>query len=108
MRAPFGERRSKTLPARLGSLDTRTLSIQPLDERGFENDDDDEEAESSKPKSLQMRVGKVREKNQRDWSGERWWRKDKVEEQAAAIWGGDEAERMTAARSWDLDRESMV
>ena len=40
-----------------------TVSIQPFGEEATKGDDvDDADVASSKPKSLQMRVGKVREK----------------------------------------------
>lgn len=90
------------------------MSIQPLDD----DDDDeeggggcgvgDEETPSSKPKSLQIRVGKAKEKKWRDWSGEWEWRKESMEAQAAEIWEEAEEARMVAARSWDLDTESTV
>lgn len=111
MRTPEGERRAKTLLARSGS----SVSIQALEELGFgigdEDVDEDEDGggcgggggvESSKPKTRQMRVGKVTEKNQRVWSGEWWRRKESTAEHASAIWGGETAERTAAARSWDL------
>lgn len=107
MRIPFGERSSKTLPARSESLAAKTVSIQPLGGRGFGVEDKDG-AESSKPKSLHIRVGKVREKNQRDWSGKRWCKKDEMEVHAEEICDGDEAAMMMEARSWDLDWESVV
>ena len=44
----------------------------------------------------------MREKNQRDWSGECLCRNDSTEEQAAAISGGVEAAAIVAARSADF------
>lgn len=108
----LGARRAKSLLARSTSLDARTVSIQPLDEEDGEEgeacwccDDGggDDEAASSKPKSLQMRVGKVREKKWRVWSGERECRKDSMEAQVEEIWCGAEEARMVQASSWDLE-----
>lgn len=102
-RTPEGERREKMALAESGSLDERTVSIQPLDGQGLEED----EVASGTPKnSLQMRVGKAREKKWRDWSGECESRKDSMEAQVEEIWDGEEAERMASARSLDLDWES--
>lgn len=42
------------------------------------------------------------EKNQRVWSGVCLWRKDSIDEQAAAICGGVEAARTVVARSVDF------
>lgn len=58
-RTPEGEMREKTALAEFPSLEEMTVSIQPLDRRGLEED----EVASGTPKnSLQMRVGKAREK----------------------------------------------
>lgn len=89
------------------------MSIQPLDEGGVvvaeEVDGEDVGGvASSKPKSLQMRVGKVTEKKWRDWSGERECRKETMEAHAEEIWAGVEEETMVAARSWDFECESTV
>lgn len=81
-RTPLGERRLKTLLAKSGSLDAMTVSIQPLDEGGC---GDDDETASSKPKSLQIRVGKAKEKKWREWSGGCECRKASMETQAAEI-----------------------
>lgn len=64
-RTPSGASKAKTLLAKSGSLDARTVSIQPLDDDGDGGGGEGETA-SSKPKSLQIRVGKVREKKWRD------------------------------------------
>lgn len=63
---PSGARREKIRLAKSESLEVMTVSIQPLDELGGLG----QELESSKPKSLQIRVGKAIEKKWRDWSGE--------------------------------------
>lgn len=88
-RTPPGARREKTVLAKSGSLDVRTVSIQPLDEcdDNCGGDDNDDETPSSKPKSLQIRVGKAKEKKWREWSGECECecRKDSMEAQAAEI-----------------------
>lgn len=57
---------------------------------------------SSKPNILQIRVGKVMEKNHRDWSGECLCRKDSTEAQAVAICSGVEEMTIVAARSADF------
>lgn len=81
MRLPSGERREKTLLAKSESLEAMTVSIQPLGELGGLG----QELASSKPKSLQIRVGKAMEKKWRDWSGECDWRKKSMEAQVDMI-----------------------
>lgn len=103
----FGARRLKSLLAKTTSFAARTVSIQPLGEEGAEGDDvDDADVASSKPKSLQMRVGKVREKKWREWSGGSECRNDSMASQVEEIWCGADEARMVLARSWDLERES--
>jgi hypothetical protein len=62
-RTPEGERRGKMALAESGSLDERTMLIQSLDRWGL---DEDEVASGTPKKSLQMMVGKAREKKRRD------------------------------------------
>lgn len=68
--------------AESGLPDEITVSIHPLDGRGL---DEDDVASGTPKKSLQIRVGKAREKKWRDWSGECELRKDSMEEQVEAI-----------------------
>lgn len=44
----------------------------------------------------------MREKNQRDWSGECFWRNDSTDAQAADICSGDDAADIVTARSPDF------
>lgn len=93
----MGTRRAKTLFAKSGSLDEITESIQPWEDWQLGADDDG--VASSKPNSLQIRIGKVTEKKWRDWSGECECRNDSMDAQAEEIWAGVEEARMVAARS---------
>lgn len=70
---PFGERRLKSVPARLGSEEA--ASIHPGGPRG----------NASKPKRRDIRVGKAREKNHRELSGDWESRRAVISEAAAAI-----------------------
>lgn len=60
IKVPSGESREKTLAAKSASSDKRTVSIQPLAncDLGLAGD----EVASLKPKSLQIKGGKVTEK----------------------------------------------
>lgn len=75
------------------------ISIQPLGLR---------DGESSKPKSLQIRVGKVMVKKYLFCSGVRFVRNASTAAQASAICAGEVAEMIVAARSVDLVCESVA
>ena len=109
-RRQVGARREKSLLAKTTSFEARTVSIQPplAEVEGGDEEGGGDDVASWKPKSLQMREGKVREKKWREWSGERERRKESTASQAEEIWCGAEEERMVLARSWDLERESTV
>lgn len=99
-RTPEGESREKMA---LEAESLALVSIQAEDGGG-----QDLEGSGGRPKkSLQMRVGKAREKKCRDWSGECESRNDSMEAQIEDIWDGEEA-CMAAARSSDLEWESTV
>lgn len=72
-----------TIPESSESLAEVATSIQPLEVGRLVVAEGGEE--SSKPKILQIRAGKVMEKNQRCWSGACFRRKDSTESQAEAI-----------------------
>lgn len=94
---PFGDRRLKILPESSESFAEEATSIQPLD--GWRLVVAEGGEESSKPKILQIRAGKVMEKNQRCWSGACFRRKDSTAAQAEAICAGKTAAETVAARS---------
>lgn len=85
------------LPESSESFAEEATSIQPLD--GWRLVVAEGGEESSKPKILQIRAGKVMEKNQRCWSGACFRRKDSTAAQAEAICAGETAAETVAARS---------
>lgn len=80
------------MAARSGSPAARSIHDDEAEE-------EEEEAESN-PKRRQMREGKAMEKKERLWSEACLRRNESTAEQAAAIWGSEEAARMVAERSW--------
>lgn len=82
-------------------MDKAAISIHP--EGDIDLTAAEAEEDSSKPKILQIRVGKVMEKNHRVWSAVCLCRNDSTASHAARICSGDEAASTVAAISEDFD-----
>lgn len=99
IRTLFGDKKLKTLELSSESPQLAIISVQPL---GFED------GASSKPKSLQIRVGKAMVKKNLFCSGVRLARNDSTAAQASAICAGEVAAAMVAASSADFVCESVA